>query len=85
MAMGKAIVATPLSTDGLAVENNVHVELAETAEEFTAHVVDLLNSPARRRVLGEEARGLVEREHSLEALGRRFISVLEAASRSVPA
>ncbi len=57
MAMGKAIVSTPMGCDGLPVVDGEHVWLAD-GEAFAAAMATLARDPARRRALGEAARRL---------------------------
>ena len=49
LASGKAMVATPLALEGLAVRDGEHVLVAETDEEFAAALSSLLDAPQKRR------------------------------------
>ncbi|MFN3928015.1 MAG: glycosyltransferase [Thermoflexus sp.] len=57
MAMGKAIISTPMGCDGLSVVDGEHVWLAD-GEGFAGAMVALAQDPARRKALGEAARRL---------------------------
>ncbi|MBO9363242.1 MAG: glycosyltransferase, partial [Thermoflexus sp.] len=57
MAMGKAIVSTPMGCEGLEVRDLEHVWLAD-GEAFAAAMIALAEDEARRRQLGEAARRL---------------------------
>jgi sugar transferase (PEP-CTERM/EpsH1 system associated) len=59
MAMGKAIVSTPLGAEGLNVEHGRHMLLADTERSFAGAIIDLLSNENRRRDLGENAARLV--------------------------
>lgn len=85
MAMGKAIVSTPMGCDGLAVVDGEHVWLADGAA-FASAMIALAQNAALRKALGEAARRLVvaryDWEHTLlplEALYRT--EVLSHVSR----
>lgn len=56
LAAGKAVVASPLAAEGLAVTDGKELRLADTAEQFAAVTADLLSNADRRRELGERAR-----------------------------
>ncbi len=47
MALGKAIVSTPLGAQGIAVNNGEHLLLAQNAEEFASAIVSLLRNPQK--------------------------------------
>ena len=77
MAMGKAIISTPVGAEGLPVENGKNILLAEGAEEFARQVVRTLRDPAAREGLGQEARKLVEENYSWAAVAGAFDAVFE--------
>jgi polysaccharide biosynthesis protein PslH len=56
MAAGKAMVATPLATEGLEVVDGRDLIHAESAEDFSAAVVSLLRDEPRRTALAQAAR-----------------------------
>ena len=60
MASGKAIVSTAIGAEGLPVEHEKNILLAETPDEFARECVRLLGDEGLRRRLGSEARSLVE-------------------------
>jgi len=59
MAMGKAIVSTSLGCEGIELTSR-ELAIADIAEEFAGQIIGLLCDEARRRVLGQVARRLVE-------------------------
>lgn len=72
MAMGKAIVGSPLSVEGLDVQDGKEILVAGDADAFVRQILFLLRNPGERERLGREARCYVERNHSLSALAERF-------------
>jgi glycosyltransferase involved in cell wall biosynthesis len=76
LAMGKAVVTTSLGCEGLEVQNNRHLLIADDPNEFADRVIDLLRSPQRCRELGTEGRRLVEEMYDWQAIGARLESAL---------
>jgi sugar transferase (PEP-CTERM/EpsH1 system associated) len=85
MAMGKAIVSTPVGAEGLPVENEKNILLEESAEGFASQVIRLLREPGERAKLGREARKLVEENYSWGAVAGTFDAVFEKVSMGCPA
>lgn len=56
LAAGKALVATPLAVEGLALTNNNQAVIAEGAEALARAVGELLDDAERRKTLGQAAR-----------------------------
>jgi glycosyltransferase involved in cell wall biosynthesis len=84
MAAGIPVVASPIAAAEISVE---HLRLADADAEFADALVDLLEHPAERRLLGEGGRRWVT-EHassarmvtSLEAVHDTLIAPLERAA-----
>lgn len=68
LAMGKAIVATPVAIEGIGTEPERDLLVREEESEFADAVVSLLRSPEKRQQLGRAARDFVERRWSWENL-----------------
>ncbi|MBK8500265.1 MAG: glycosyltransferase family 4 protein [Flavobacteriales bacterium] len=64
MAMGKAVIATPIGAEGIAHKDGRNILLAETASEFAEHMVQLFNDPERAASIGSEAHKLVKASYS---------------------
>ena len=67
MAMGKAVVCTPQSLEGIRARVGDDVLVADDADEFARQVVDLLQSPQRAEQIGRNARRCMETGYSWEA------------------
>jgi glycosyltransferase involved in cell wall biosynthesis len=72
LAMGKAVVSTPVGAEGLPVVPGTHLLSASAPGEFAGSVVSLLHDPVRRRALGTAGRRLVEERHSWARAARAF-------------
>lgn len=77
MAMGKAIVSTPIGAEGLPVTPGKNIIIADNPRNFARSVVGLLNDRDQRENLGYSARQHVEAEHSWSAVSDVFNAALE--------
>jgi sugar transferase (PEP-CTERM/EpsH1 system associated) len=76
MAMGKAVVSTPVGAEGLPVRHGENIVLAEEPKDFARQVARLLRDPAERERIGRAARTLVERNYSCRSVAGVFDVVL---------
>ena len=72
LAAGKAIVATPLALEGLALQDGVQVRVAEDDSEFVDAVVDLLTNVERRVTIAKAARQWAEQHLGMDAQVRAY-------------
>jgi len=77
MAMGKAIVSTPIGAEGIDLRHDHDVLLAEPAQAFADAVIALLDDRARRQRLGRNARNAAERDYGWEAIGRGLLEIYD--------
>jgi glycosyltransferase involved in cell wall biosynthesis len=56
MAMGKVVVSTPAGVNGLDVTQGYDVLLAETGEQMTQRIADIVQDHGRREAIGLNAR-----------------------------
>lgn len=64
MAMGRAVISTPIGAEGIAATDGHDILLARTAAEFAARIGELADDPARVRSLGRHARALIRSTYS---------------------
>lgn len=76
-AMEKAVVATPVSCGGLAIERGVNIEVAESPEDFARVVCELLDDGPRRQALGRAGRATVQQRYGWEAAAARMEIILK--------
>jgi sugar transferase (PEP-CTERM/EpsH1 system associated) len=79
MAMSKAIVSTSVGCEGIDVENDKNILIADDPIEFAQRTVELLKNRAKRTFLGKGARELVEAEYSWGKIGRTLQEAYEGA------
>jgi glycosyltransferase involved in cell wall biosynthesis len=77
MALGRPVVSTPLGCEGLAVEDDKHLLIADDAEGFVAAVARLLTDRALAGRLTLEARALVERDYDWTGIADRLLRVYD--------
>jgi sugar transferase (PEP-CTERM/EpsH1 system associated) len=68
MAMGCAIVSTPMGAEGIDVENGREMVMAGSARQFAQATLSLLADPARRASLGETAHARIVERYTWEKL-----------------
>ena len=78
LAMGKCIVAHPISCEGIAVTPGKDVVCATTAEEFVDSIGILFRSPVQRRAMSAAARALAVEKYSFASIGAAFADLLES-------
>lgn len=79
LALGKAVVSTPLGIESIAgAVNGKHYVEASTPKEMAESVLALLQDPARCETLGSNARQLVLAQYTWEQAGKKLRSVVEA-------
>ncbi len=73
MAMGKAIVTTPIGVEGIEAEDGVHLMIADTPELFAAKIIELVSRPDQIRQLGTAARLLMSQRYDQKKLIIRLL------------
>jgi glycosyltransferase involved in cell wall biosynthesis len=84
MAIGRAVVTTPIGAEGITVRDGVEMEIADSAEEFARKTVRLLLDPQRAAQMAAAARALAEKSYDWRAVNRDMYDavqhVIEAAT-----
>jgi glycosyltransferase involved in cell wall biosynthesis len=84
MAAGVPAVVHPWAADGLAAEAASSVVVAESADEWIEHLVQLLTDEGAARALGNEARSAWRRTYHPDVVARQIRDVVvEAATASL--
>ena len=83
MAQGKAIVATRIGAEGICVDHDKHLLLADDPVEFAACVVALLRDPERRARLGRTARERAAELYSWPRLAKQLLDCYEGVRGDV--
>lgn len=81
MALGKAVVTTPLGAEGFtSLDPRPPLEIAADGDGLAAAIAALLGQADRRHRLGAEARAFAERHHSPAAWAARLEAVYREAA-----
>lgn len=81
MAMEKAIVATPLSIEGLDVVDGRELALADAPADFAEKVVRLLEDEDEAARLGANGLACVRRQYSWNAMGEDLAQIVRSIVR----
>jgi sugar transferase (PEP-CTERM/EpsH1 system associated) len=91
LSMGLPVVSTTVGAEGIAVESEKNILLADSPTDFANAVVRLLQYPEVGDELGKKGRELMEAQYSWEAVGeillqvyRRYVLPATATSSAVP-
>jgi glycosyltransferase involved in cell wall biosynthesis len=71
------VVSTTIGAEGLFIEQGRNIHIADQAEEFAARCLELLESPATRQRMAEDAWTAVRDKFSWEQVAREFETILE--------
>ena len=84
MAAGKAIVSTKTGAEGLPVQHEQNILLADSAYELARQVVRAMRDEPLRRRLGAAAREMIESGFSWKNVGEEFEGILQRTVRGKP-
>ena len=73
MALGKTIITTSIGAEGIDAENNKHLIIADTPEEFAAAITKCLNDTPFKESIGLEAQRLIASKYSNKSISSRMI------------
>jgi glycosyltransferase involved in cell wall biosynthesis len=79
LALGKAIVASPVSLEGIDVQDGVHCYKREVGNGFAQAVVTLLNNYELQKVMGDNARRLIIDRYNSEISGKKWLKLYKGA------
>ena len=82
--MGRPVVSTTVGAEGLLVEPGRHIVLADSPEDFTSAIVNLMDDPARQAALSREARDLVVSTYQWSRIARVQAAVWREAMNDRP-
>ena len=86
MAMKKAIVAHPISVEGLDIIENQDILLAKTPEQFTDQILKLIHNENLCINLGENARNSVKEKYTFKAIGKKlaiiYVDIVQGKNKS---
>ena len=84
MGMGVPVVATPSAIQGIDVANGQELLIGQTAEEFAACVIRLLNDAELRKTITRKAWNRMKQLYNPEVIGAHLERILSAAQKGKP-
>lgn len=78
MAMGKAIVSTTIGCEGVELEHEKNILIADTPEQIATAVLRLIQDEALRQRLGQAAHNLAKRSYDWRSLGDKLLGVYKS-------
>lgn len=81
MACGKAIVSTKVGAEGLDLQNNTEIVLADEASSFAESILELLNHHDRITAIGQAAREHALKHFSNDAITQRLLEFYKELKR----
>lgn len=79
LGQGMPVVSTTLGCEGIAVENGVHLLVADSAQDFAASVIRLLEDRQLAQELGRRGRQLIEAKYDYRIACRALEEAYSAA------
>lgn len=73
MALGKAIISTSIGAEGINYTNHENIIIANTSEEFTQAINELLEHPNKVKQLGSSAMQLIQREYDNKTIVQKLV------------
>ncbi|MBN2639376.1 MAG: glycosyltransferase [Bacteroidales bacterium] len=73
MAMGKALVSTPIGAEGIGVKNKEQIMLAETAKDFADAISFLYTHPNETKEMGTRAQEFIREKHNPDEIIEKLI------------
>lgn len=82
LAMGTPVIATPLSVDGISVQDGASALLCEI-DDMAEATLRLLNDQNLRGQLALRGRELIEQRYSWSSVAERYLALYEAIRRAI--
>lgn len=81
LALGKAVVGTPIAFEGIHVTHGTHACIAEDEQGFANEIIELLSDPDKRSALERNATSFVTQYHLHRVAQDFFGELLNGAAR----
>ncbi|MBC8087596.1 MAG: glycosyltransferase [Phycisphaerae bacterium] len=72
MAMGRAVVSTPVGAEGLPVVDGVHAMLRTEPQDLADAIVTVLSNPQQREAIERDSAALVREHYGWDGVARKF-------------
>ncbi|HNR55703.1 MAG TPA: glycosyltransferase family 4 protein, partial [Flavobacteriales bacterium] len=77
MALGKPVISTPIGAEGIDHTEGLNILIARNANEFAQHIISLDETPDYMRMIGSEARKLIENRYADQRIVKDLVDLYE--------
>ncbi|MEZ4788542.1 MAG: glycosyltransferase family 4 protein [Flavobacteriales bacterium] len=77
MALGKPVISTPIGAEGIDHTEGLNILIARNANEFAQHIISLDEAPDYMRMIGSEARKLIETTYADARIVKDLVELYE--------
>ena len=77
MALKKAVVTTSKGGGGIEAEDGKHLAIADTPSEMAEKILELIHDEGKRKVMGENARALIEEKYTWDIVGGKLLKEIK--------
>lgn len=77
MALRKAVVTTSVGAQGIEGEDGRHFIVVSKHEEMAEKVSEIFHDNGRRKIIGENARALIEEKYTWDVIGQKLLREIE--------
>jgi glycosyltransferase involved in cell wall biosynthesis len=82
LALGKTIISTSIGAQGIDCESGKNILIADSPEEFSAHIIRCVNDPDLCRRLGENARKLSQEHYQSSATTKKMLEFYKLLTKA---
>ena len=75
LALEKAVVTTAIGAEGIKVNPDEDIMIADSSQEFAQKIIYLLKHPEEAKNMGKKGRKLIEKYYSWESIGKKMHKV----------
>lgn len=84
LAMAMPVISTTIGAEGLELSDGIHLQRADSPEEFASQVIALLGDETRRQALGAAGRLLMETHYGWNRVAQHFEDLCREAISPAP-
>jgi polysaccharide biosynthesis protein PslH len=77
MALNTPVVSTSKGAEGLEVENGKHLLLADTPEDFSNAIIQLIDDKALRATISNQANCLIKEKYDIDRIIKKYLQIID--------
>lgn len=82
LALGTPVISTSKGAEGLELQRECHILIADTPQDFTAATIQLLSNPGLRDRLSKNGRRFVQENYDWKVVMPKFLDIVESFNKS---